>query len=545
MPSSTSPSKRRWRFVRRRALRHDTGNEVARAFHDIKDLKLTEEAIRRSQAYLAQARRQLQLTIDTIPALVVSYHADGRCDFVNRTWQDYTGITLQEARGEGRPDFHPDDIDRVDSAWRASLATGEPFSIELRARRADGEYLWHSIRRVPLRNNAGEITKWYGVGFDIEDRKRAESALQRSEAYLAEAQRLNHSGSFGWNVSSGEIFWSEGTFRIFGYAPTANVTIDMVLNRVHPDDLALVERVIDHAARHKDAFDFEHRLQMPDGSVKHLQAVARVLVDEPQNLQFAGAVMDITAHKATEQALQRLRADFAHAARISMLGELTASVAHEVNQPLAAIVAGGEASLRWLARPTPNVDEIRELTKRVAADARRASEIIARIRAMATRHVPEQTLLSLDDVIREALLFLRHELQSRGVAVTHVPASGSQKVLADRTQLQQVIVNLAVNAEQAIAQAGSTNRNITFRTVVQDSTTLRCSVEDSGPGIEPQHVTRLFDSFFTTKQSGMGMGLGICRSVVEAHGGRIAADNESALGGARFFFTLPIADAAT
>jgi len=860
MPSSTSPSKRRWRFVRRRSLRHDTGDEVARAYRDTEDLKLTEEAIRRNQADLAEARRQLQITIDTIPALVVSYDADGRCDFVNRTWQNYTGITLQEARSEGRSDFHPDDIDRADRAWRASLATGEPFSIELRARRADGEYLWHSIRRVPLRSNAGEVTKWYGVGFDIEDRKRAESALQRSEAYLTEAQRLNHSGSFGWNVSSGEIFWSEETFRIFGYAPTANVTIEMVLNRVHPDDLALVEGVIDRAATHKDAFDFEHRLQMPDGSVKHLHVVARALVDEPQNLQFAGTVMDITARKATEQALrrsekryqnlfqamavslweldytrandmlralhksgvadfvtyfrenpdairelmrathiidvndqtvelfgcgnkkeellttlepflpeeswdayiagvasaisgstffsaenrfrrldgtlfdghitiryapeskdsglagiidisarkqaflalekselryrllfhnmplalyqisaqplvamfkdlraqgvtdlsayiddhphflanmigaqkfeevndytvrlfgardrneligsspwhglknhdtlrravesrwrgeefyqeatklvtrngrvidalfttarpqieglpitlvgvfdltkqvraeeelQRLRADFAHAARISILGELTASVAHEVNQPLAAIAAGGEASLRWLSRPTPNVDEVRELTKRVVADARRASEIIARIRAMATRHVPEQTLLSLDDVIREALLFLRHEVQSRRVAVTHVPALGSQKVLADRTQLQQVIVNLAVNAVQAIAQAGSTNRTITFRTVVQDSTTLRCSVEDSGPGVEPQHVTRLFDSFFTTKQSGMGMGLRICRSVIEAHGGRIAADNESALGGARFFFTLPIADAAT
>ena len=236
-------------------------------------------------------------------------------------------------------------------------------------------------------------------------------------------------------------------------------------------------------------------------------------------------VIDLTKQVRAEEELQRLRADFAHAARISMLGELTASIAHEVNQPLAAIAAGGEASLRWLARPTPDVDEVRELTKRVVADARRASDIIARIRAMATRRAPEQTLLSLDDVIREALLFLRHEVQSRGVAVSHFPALGPQKVLADRTQLQQVIVNLAVNAMQAMAQAGSTNRNISIRTVAHDPATLRCSVEDSGPGIEPQHVARLFDSFFTTKDGGMGMGLRICRSVIEAHGGRIAADN--------------------
>jgi signal transduction histidine kinase len=179
------------------------------------------------------------------------------------------------------------------------------------------------------------------------------------------------------------------------------------------------------------------------------------------------------------------------------------------------------------------------------ADARRASEIVGRIRGMATGRVPEQTLLSLDDVIREALLFLRHEVESRGVAVSHFSALGPQKVLADRTQLQQVVVNLAVNAMQAMAQAASTNRNIIVRTAVSDPASVRCSVEDSGPGIERLHIMRLFDSFFTTKDGGMGMGLRICRSVIEGHGGRIAADNGSELGGARFFFTLPIANATT
>jgi signal transduction histidine kinase len=238
-----------------------------------------------------------------------------------------------------------------------------------------------------------------------------------------------------------------------------------------------------------------------------------------------------------------LRADFAHAARISMLGELTASIAHEVNQPLAAIAASGEASLRWLARPTPEIAEVRELTKRMVADARRASEIVARIRDMASRRVSEQALLSLDDVIHETLAFLRREIESRGVAVSHHPEGGLHKVVGDRTQLQQVIVNLTVNAVQAMAQAGSQRRDITIRTVAQDPTALRCSVEDSGPGVAPEHTTRLFDSFFTTKDGGMGMGLRICRSIVEAHGGRIEVDNQSAMGGARFSFTLPVARA--
>jgi PAS domain S-box-containing protein len=294
--------------------------------------------------------------------------------------------------------------------------------------------------------------------------------------------------------------------------------------------------------RGEEFFQETTKLVTRDGRViDALYTVARPRTGEGLPMALA-SMIDLTKEVQAQAELQRVRADFAHAARVSMLGELTASIAHEVNQPLAAIAAGGEASLRWLARSAPDIAEVRELTKRTVADARRASEIVARIRAMAARRPPEQTLLSLDDVIREALLFLHHEVQSRGVAVSHIPALGPQKVLADRTQLQQVIVNLAINAVQAIAQAGTTNRDITIRTVAPDSDTLRCSIEDSGPGIEPQNVTRLFDSFFTTKDSGMGMGLRICRSVIEAHGGRIGADNESTQGGARFYFTLPVAD---
>jgi len=304
-----------------------------------------------------------------------------------------------------------------------------------------------------------------------------------------------------------------------------------------------LRRALETRWRGDESFQETTKLVTRDGRVIDvLYTVARTRMIEGLPISLV-SMIDLTERVRAQEQLRRMQADFAHAARISMLGELTASIAHEVNQPLAAIAASGEAGLRWLARPTPDVGEARELTTRIVADARRASEIVARIRGMATRRVPEQMLLSLDDVIREALLFLRHEVESRGVAVSHFPALGPQKVLADRTQLQQVLVNLAVNAMQAMVQAASTNRNIIIRTAVPDPASVRCSVEDSGPGVEPQHVTRLFDSFFTTKDSGMGMGLRICRSVIEAHGGRIAADNESELGGARIFFTLPIANA--
>lgn len=250
--------------------------------------------------------------------------------------------------------------------------------------------------------------------------------------------------------------------------------------------------------------------------------------------------LDATEKNRAEEMLQRVQADFAHAARVSMLGELTASIAHEVNQPLAAIATNAEAGLRWLSRPEPDVAEVRDLTKRIVADARRAANIISRVRAMATRRAPDQASLALDEVIREALVFLRHEVQSRGVSVTHHPSAGAARVLADRTQLQQVIVNLAVNAMQAISQGDSRERRIVIRTALDDAG-VRCTVEDSGPGIKSDHLSRLFESFFTTKDGGMGMGLPICRSIIEAHGGRIAADNDSAAGGARFSFTLPAA----
>jgi signal transduction histidine kinase len=530
----------------------------------------------------------------------------------------------------------------------------------------------------------------------VRDLEKLNAALKIGETYLAEAQRLSHTGSFGWNVSSGEILWSEESYRIFEYDPATRATIEIVLNRVHPNDAAPVRQVISRATTHKEAFDFEHRLLMPDGSVKHLNVVAHPLIVEPGELQFVGAVMDVTARKKSEEALrnseqryrnlfqhmpialwqlnasklvdmfkglraegvtelrpyidqhphllqqlteavkieevnqrmiellgahdaseilgleryrhihpdaflrglesrwrgeqthqeeskivtldgrvidvlmtatrpglitdpdislmgiiditervraqemlQRVQADFVHAARVSMLGELTASIAHEVNQPLAAIVTNGEVGLRLLNRSEPDLAELRELTRCVVDDARRAADIIARVRTMATRQAPEQTLLSVDEVIREALLFLRHEVQSHGLMVTHHANPAAPKVLGDRTQLQQVFVNLTINAIQAMAQMESARRTLVIRTTLSDPRSLCCTLEDSGPGIKAEHLDHLFDSFFTTKGAGMGLGLPISRSIIEAHGGYMRADNESACGGARFSFTLP------
>jgi C4-dicarboxylate-specific signal transduction histidine kinase len=299
-------------------------------------------------------------------------------------------------------------------------------------------------------------------------------------------------------------------------------------------------RALESRYRGEPTFQEETKFATLDGRV--IDALFTAARPGSANMTLIG-IIETTELVRARAMLQRLQADFAHAARVSMLGELTASIAHEVNQPLAAIATNGEAGLRWLDRPEPDIAEARELTKRMIADARRAADVIARIRAMATRRVPEQTLLSLDEVIREALVFLRGEIHSHPLVVTHHPAPAAPEVLGDRTQLQQVLVNLAVNAIQAMAQAGGKGQTLVIRTSLADPRTLTCTLEDSGPGIKPEHLDHLFDSFFTTKDAGMGLGLPICSSIIEAHGGRIRADNGSAYGGARFIFTLPVAAA--
>jgi signal transduction histidine kinase len=373
----------------------------------------------------------------------------------------------------------------------------------------------------------------------ITERKRSEEELRRSEAFLAEGQRLSSTGSFSWRVTTGEITWSEQLYRIFEFKQGAPLTIEFIGTRVHPEDMPQFNDMVYRARGAHDDFDYEYRLRMPDHSIKYLHVIGHAIHDKDGRLEYIGAAQDVTQRRLSEEALAKTRSELAHVARVTGLGVLTASIAHEVNQPLTAIVTNGESSLHWLTRDEPDIEKVRMLTKRVVADGRRASEIIGRIRDMASQRAPKQKLLSIDDVINESLSFLRHELQEKGIAVSLDLTRGLPQIVGDRTQLQQVIVNLTVNAVQAMTQLAPADRGISVRTMLSDPETVCCSIEDSGPGIDPEHLPRLFDSFFTTKDTGMGMGLAICQSIVEAHGGRIRASNNSAQGGASFSFDLP------
>lgn len=368
-------------------------------------------------------------------------------------------------------------------------------------------------------------------------RQRAEDARRRSETYLAEAQRLSRTGSFSWNVTTDEHYWSEETFRILEYESATKPMLDLVLRRIHPDDAPVVQQTIERASSEEQNIDMTHRLLLPDGSVKHVRVLAHPTRDTAGNVEYVGALMDITAAKRAEEALHQTQTALAHVTRVTTLGELTASIAHEVNQPLAAIVTNGDAGLLWLNREVPQIDEVRSAVERMIDCAKRASEVIARLRALSRKATSEKVRLDINEVVNEVLFLVRRELSNCQVSARLDLAFALPPVFGDRVQLQQVILNLLINGIQAMAPVNDRPRELLIRSRVHSEEVL-VEVQDSGVGIDPEHVGQLFNAFFTTKADGMGMGLSICRSIIEAHGGRICASrNDSS--GTTFQFALP------
>jgi PAS domain S-box-containing protein len=381
------------------------------------------------------------------------------------------------------------------------------------------------------------LTSWVDRRFATQTLELQEQKLHQSEAYLSEAQRLSHTGSFGWRVSTGEILWSEETLRIFQYDRTTKPSVEVVLQRVHPEDAALVKQTIERASQDGKDFDHEYRLVMPDSSVKYVHVVAHALSDESGSIEFVGAVMDVSERKRAEEALHQAQADLAHVSRVTTMGELTASLAHEVNQPIAAAVTNANTCLRWLTRDHPDVEEARAAAMRIVKDGTRAADIVSRIRLLFKKGTPERGLLEVNEVIREMVVLLRSEATRYSISVRTELAADLPQVMGDRVQLQQVLMNLMINGIDAMKDADGT-RELAIKSERVENEQLLVSVSDTGVGLPPQQADQIFNAFFTTKLNGTGMGLRISRSIVESHGGRLwAADNSPR--GASFHFTLP------
>jgi signal transduction histidine kinase len=369
------------------------------------------------------------------------------------------------------------------------------------------------------------------------DLHRSYSDLYRSEASLAEGQRLSHTGSFGWNVSSGEIYWSEETYNIFEHDRAVKPTLELIFKRIHPDDRDLVQQTIDRASEARANLDFEHRLLMPDGSVKYLHVLARALEPSSGNLEYVGTMMDVTERKRAEEALREAQANLARVSRVTTMGELTGSLAHEIKQPIAAAVTNAKTCLRWLGRDQPDVEEARAAASRMVKDAIRAADIISRIRLQFQKGTLERELVDVNEVIREMIALLESEAMRYNISVRTELAADLPQIMGDRVQLQQVTMNLIINSIDATKDVDGT-REIAIKSQRAENEQLQVSVSDTGIGLPPRQADQIFNPFFTTKPHGTGMGLRISRSIIESHGGRLwAADNSPR--GATFQFTLP------
>jgi PAS domain S-box-containing protein len=398
----------------------------------------------------------------------------------------------------------------------------------------------HTIAH-PAMDESGEITEVVGTIMDVTERKHAEENLRRSEESLLEAQRLSHMGSWKHDVSSGAFIVSPEIYRIFGVQPDEDTSsVGFWRSRTHPEDQQRTQELFERSESQKTDYESDHRIVLPDGTIKHLRSVAHpVLSQSGELVEMIGTTIDVTERKRAEEERERLRqleADLAHMNRVTMLGELASSLAHELNQPIAAAITSANACLRWLARNPPDLERARAAATRIENDGSRAAEIIQRLRAFyKTGAPPKRELVDLNQVAGEMLALLRNEADRHAISLRTELALQLPQIMADRVQLQQVLMNLLLNGIEAMTDGAG---ELVIRSHSTEDGFLRISVSDTGVGLPSEKLDRIFSAFYTTKPQGTGMGLAISRSIIEAHGGRMWA-TANAERGATFHFTLP------
>jgi PAS domain S-box-containing protein len=503
---------------------------------DITDRKRAEEALQQTQFYLVEGQRLAHMGS-------WAFNPSGFFEYWSQELFKIYGLDPQK----GAPTLeqylatlHPQDRESMAQTIKTMHAERCGCDVKKRIVRPDGELRY--VRCVGIPVVEGEVLKGFlGTAMDITEQELLNRELERRQAHLTEAQRLTHTGSWAWRVADRKtVYLSEEFYRICGFDPAAGaLTLEECSERVHPEDRLKWKSIIERAIAEKADYDREFRIILPNGALKWIHTVGHPVFSDTGDLEgFVGSSTDITELKAAEQQRQKLRqleADLAHIGRVSTLGEMAASLAHEIKQPLAAAITSANSCVEWLAHEPPNLDRARAAAARIDRYGNRAAEIIDRIRSFYKKSPPQRELVDVNGIIYEILTLLKGEASRLSVAVRTDLSAALPKIMVDRVQLQQVFMNLALNAIEAMQDSGGELR---VKSELQDGQ-LQFSVSDTGVGLPAEKMDQIFSAFFTTKPQGSGMGLAISRSIVESHSGRLWASANSG-GGATFHFTLPI-----
>jgi len=491
-------------------------------------------AFRASIDQVIYERECTKAILNTVADPLVVLNADQRIQSGNRAFYTMffqlaplrTQLKKLLAGGHG---FQPVEVDHVipGEGQRTLILAARPLALP-----------GHSERRVLVTFQDITARKQAAATNDLRAIAERKEELWRSEAFLAEAQHLSLTGSFSWRVRTDEITWSAQLYRIFEFDQGMPVTLELIGTRVHPEDIPLLHDMIERARDAGTDFEYELRLQMPDQSIKYLHMVAHGTRDQEGRLEYIGAVQDVTARRLSEQALGKAQSELAHVARVATLSTLTASIAHEVNQPLSGIITNASTCLRMLAADPPDVDGARETARRTIRDGNRASDVIARVRALFTKKESTTESVDLNEATREVIALSLSELQRNQVMLRAELVNDLPHVTGDRVQLQQIILNLLRNASEAMSGVDDRPRQVLIRTEREGEDRVRVTVRDAGVGIGPQAKDRLFDAFYTTKSGGMGIGLSVSRSIVEKHHGRLWVEQNDGPG-VTFAFSIP------
>jgi PAS domain S-box-containing protein len=484
------------------------------------------------QRALRRSEQSLNRFLDTLPATLWRATPDGKPDYVNQRWTRYSGSSLADAKNPTwiRHFVHPDDLEMVVRAWTRARETETALEMTNRIRGADGSYRWFQTRVEPMRDEAGRVIHWYGVDVDIDDRKKAELELRVLIETLP---------AMMWRATpDGEADYINQRLSDYLGRPVTELTQEGWREHVHPDDIDTAAREWAGALETALPFVGQYRLRRADGVYRWFQVHGEPLRDVDGSIvHWYGVQVDIDDSRRTEEALRATQAKLSRASQMATVSELAAAIAHEINQPLAAVIANAHAVQRWLSAEPPNLERAQLTAERIIRDGNSAAEVVSRIRALFKRTELTRAELDLNEVIAEVSRLMTDEVSTRNVRIETDLAGDLPTTWGDRVQMQQVIANLARNGVEAMESEESHPRVLSIRSRRDGTNSVLVEVRDHGRGLED--VERVFEPFFTTKENGLGMGLAICRWIVEGHQGRLWATSGTPRG-ATFSFTLPI-----